>query len=196
MSAEAFDWLQAPEFFVADDFFDAASCQRLMTLAQKERSVKTGVVNLHGGSSYQDEEARRTKYLFLPERQTLALNYRLMSLKPQLESHFGLQLAGCHPPQLLAYQAGDFFRRHRDQMVEADRFSMVRNLTIVAFINQADSDYTGGELVLYDVRPDWPEQGRVFPAHSGRLLAFRPHLYHEVLPVLTGIRYTLIDWFY
>lgn len=186
----------APDFFVREAFFDPILCRRLMQPQNQERSIKTGIVNLRGGSSYQNEEARRTKYLVLPERLTAELSYRLMSLKPELEAFFGIELLGCHPPQLLAYHPGDFFRRHRDQMIEADRFTMVRNLTMIVFVNQPGEDYTGGELMLYEVRPGWPDEGLAFPAASGQLLAFRPHLYHEVLPVTAGLRYTVIDWFY
>ena len=54
---------------------------------------------------------------------------------------------------------------------------------------QADS-YTGGTLNFYDQTKEFGLEGE-----TGLLVAFTSDTFHEVIPVTSGERFTIITWF-
>lgn len=179
-------------------------CHRLVTALRSSRAERTGVVKPGTSEQVYDEGQRKTLRLNAPENLKARVTYRLMSLKSTLEEMFELELQGCQAPQFLAYQPGDFFERHRDIYADPQLLMRVRRLSAVLFLNAGGIEpagYTGGELVLYPLRsaePDseQPEPGEICRPESGELVVFRPERAHEVRPVLSGMRYTVVSWYY
>lgn len=64
------------------------------------------------------------------------------------------------------------------------------------FLNDQAS-FEGGDLRLYGLLGDerWRGVGIPIPAKSGRLIAFRTELVHEVRKVTLGERYTVVSWY-
>ena len=121
----------------------------------------------------------------------------LLEQTSALSQHFGDMLTDCEPPQFLRYKKGDFFVRHQDGNPRQDDFNhlKVRRISIVVFLNgssgepQADS-YTGGTLNFYDQTKEFGLEGE-----TGLLVAFTADTFHEVIPVTSGERFTIITWF-
>lgn len=84
--------------------------------------------------------------------------------------------------QVLKYGSGQHFDGHAD-----DGFRFPRTVSITAYLND---DYTGGEIEYKHFNLKYkPEKGDVllFPAN---------YVYnHKVIPVETGLRYALVNWF-
>jgi SM-20-related protein len=133
-----------------------------------------------------------------PSSETFAdIHSRLLQQKSALEEHFGEPLSECERPQFLRYHAGDFFVRHQDgntRQLDFDHLR-VRRISIVVFLNDfADEPqaecYSGGLLNFYDENNTFGLTGE-----TGLLVAFTADTFHEVSPVTSGERFTIISFF-
>lgn len=153
------------------------------------------------GEKRLDQNTRKVDSSILPEEIRSPLNERLRELMPQVEKHFGVELAGCESPQYLVYRAGDFFKPHADNgAVGALRR---RRVSAVIFLNReseqpAEGSYGGGHLTFYGLLkgPQWEKCAFPLKAECGLLIAFPSNKLHEVTPVLHGRRFTAVTWFY
>lgn len=148
------------------------------------------------GDSYQfrvDEKVRSTLKA-KPSGKSFALLRQLLEKRMTvLAEHFSEALEGFEDPQFLVYRKGDFFQEHLDQLNQEPR----RQVSIVIFLNGRE-DYRGGELTFFGLfeEPQWKGLGFSLDPEPGLLVAFRSDLLHEVRPVMSGLRYTAVSWFY
>lgn len=88
-----------------------------------------------------------------------------------------------HIFDVIRYEAGGFFKEHRDKLIDHDHYA-----TLLIFPPAiGEFAHSGGDLVLRE------DDGSVFHFQSStnmewRFIAFHPHLRHECLPVLSGRR--------
>jgi predicted 2-oxoglutarate/Fe(II)-dependent dioxygenase YbiX len=141
-----------------------------------------------------DQGVRKTKWAGVSAPMILAVKAHLLAVKPRLERHFNVTLAGCEEPQVLAYKPGDFFRLHRDNADDPDAsaYLRARQVSAVIFLNSAPEargpeSYGGGVLTFYGLIDDPCWRGYGFPlvGEQGLLIAFRSDVLHEVT-VITG----------
>lgn len=88
--------------------------------------------------------------------------------------------------QHTTYYEGGIFKKHNDinlEIIRSDKFSH-RKISIVVMLSDP-SEYTGGELMVGNF---------VMPKEKGSVVMFLPFYLHEVKPVLSGIRKTLVIW--
>jgi SM-20-related protein len=160
--------------FLLRDFLDPDSCASLRAELAAAPSTRAPVY-IAGTEGTVHESVRKTTSLH-PSDETIArLRERLFRHKPALERHFGTSLTDCERPQFLRYQTGDF-----DHL-------RARRISIVVFLNDA---YSGGALTFYDRATTFALTGE-----TGLMVAFRAETFHEVLPVTSGERFTVISWF-
>jgi SM-20-related protein len=117
---------------------------------------------------------------------------RFEEARERLAGKFGVALSSFEEPKFLRYGTGDHFVAHQDgntPVLHDD--SRHRRVSVVAFLNDA---YEGGALVLHGAYPNYSERF-VVPAVPGALAAFRSETTHEVTPVTSGVRYTIVSWF-
>ena len=88
---------------------------------------------------------------------------------------------------LLRYQEGGFFKEHVDVTRDHPVLGH-RRLSVVLFCND---DYEGGNLVF-------PRQGVTIEPETGLMVMFPSGFTHphEVEPVASGTRYTIVSWFF
>jgi len=148
-------------------------------------------VDYEGIKAAVDERLRRTRRVSMPEALEQDIAERLRDLMPEIAHHFNLTLSEIQPPQFLAYRPGDFFTLHRDRDVEGQNR---RVASVIAFLNSGESAFSGGALKFYGEVAGKPQLFRLLP-EEGLLIAFRSELPHEVEPVTSGERYTIVSWF-
>ena len=105
------------------------------------------------------------------------------SVKKYCEKYTHCHLVKNEPPQVLKYEIGQHYKVHTDQ---GGLFN--RQLSTVISLSDAD-DYEGGELSFPDIGVSYKlskGEGVFFP--SGFMYA------HEVKPVMSGERYSLVTW--
>jgi Rps23 Pro-64 3,4-dihydroxylase Tpa1-like proline 4-hydroxylase len=102
----------------------------------------------------------------------------------------------CEEPVVLRYTRGSFFKRHQDVYARPEN-AAGRRMSIVVFLTgqNAPGGFQGGELCFYP-RPGSGEQCFRIPGRVGQFVVFAPDLEHEVLPVRSGERITLVSWLY
>ena len=95
--------------------------------------------------------------------------------------------SGYSPPRFNRYCTGTRMHLHCDHIV--DLFEGVRRgIPILSLVGALNSDYTGGEFVMW--------QDHVIDIAPGSVLVF-PSIFlypHQVKPVVSGTRYTYVSW--
>ena len=178
-------------------------CRDLIAEARSSPTTRAPVY-IQGSDDLVHETIRKTTS-FHPSEQTVAeIHHRLLQLKPALETHFGRSLTDCEPPQFLRYEPADFFVRHQDgntQQLEFDHLR-IRRISLIVFLNDhavepQEHCFCGGALNLYDEKDTSTNGSKPFPlmGQAGLLVAFTADTIHEVAPVTSGERFTIITWF-
>ncbi len=194
LSASHFD------LFLLRNFLDATACAQLIE-EMCSSPITQAPVYIQGAEGVIHEDVRKTTSLHPSEEITTHVQDLLFAQKSALEAHFGRTLTDCERPQFLRYQPGDFFVRHQDGNTEQLEFDhlRIRKISLIAFLNDFAAEpkencYSGGALSFYDTKDTAAES---FPllGETGLLVAFRAETYHEVLPVTSGDRFTIISWF-
>ena len=189
--------------FMARNFLDAQSCRDLIDEARSAPTTRAPVY-IQGSDTVIHETIRRTTSFHPCEATVTQLHQRLLEQRAALEQHFQRSLSDCERPQFLRYEPGDFFVRHQDgntNQLEFDHLR-IRRISLIVFLNDyagepKDNCYSGGALNLYaqtDAAPDGPGPVPVF-GETGLLVAFTADTMHEVAPVVSGERFTVITWF-
>ena len=185
--------------FLLRNFLDAETCARLRA-ELTEAPTTQAPVYIQGSEGLVHEDVRKTTSLH-PARETFSeIHTQLLKQQSALEQHFGETLHDCEPPQFLRYKEGDFFVRHQDgntRQLDFDHLR-IRRISIVVFLNDhsvvpREDCFSGGVLNFYDET----DQTKTFglEGETGLLVAFTAETFHEVLPVTSGERFTIISWF-
>ena len=107
---------------------------------------------------------------------------------------YGFKIRDSELPQLLVYEPGGHYKAHYDAVARWKnpdgtiiwKKSVDRDLSTVLFLN---SDFEGGEFVFPDLRVTIrPEPGLLVAFPSSQFYA------HKVEPVISGTRYTMVNW--
>lgn len=186
--------------FLLRNFLDAPTCAQLIE-EMCTAPITQAPVYIAGSEGTIHEDVRKTTSSHPVEETTTLIQDLMFAQKSALEAHFGFSLTDCERPQFLRYQPGDFFVRHQDGNTDTLEFDhlRIRKISLIAFLNDYAAEpkencYSGGALSFYDTKEpaadSFPLLGEV-----GLLVAFRADTYHEVLPVTSGNRFTIISWF-
>jgi len=178
------------DVFIITDFIDPAVCADLISDAKRSSALPAEVTKSKGRI---DLDMRRTSRLFLsPEKEQQITGY-LQELKPRLENHFHVRLSGVESFQFLLYREGDFYKRHADKNDRADTpaYIKARRVSIVIFLNDEAVGYTGGTLRVWNLSGPDRVQGQ-----TGKVVAFPSEMMHEVEPVQSGERYSIVSWYF
>jgi predicted 2-oxoglutarate/Fe(II)-dependent dioxygenase YbiX len=139
-----------------------------------------------------DEDVRQTLEVEVEETLLASVDRAIADIRPTLERHFNMWLAGAEGASFLRYQTGGFYRRHQDCLRVGGTVN-ARQLSIVVFIT---GNCAGGVLRIYGPSADDAARPRDVTPAAGTLVAFPSHFAHEVLPVTEGVRDVVVDWFY
>lgn len=188
--------------FLKKDFLDAEMCRGVRSEMFSSGGNPASVVKTD--ERLLDENVRRTVTKDVPDETRALLGEKLSGTKAELEAYFGVELSHPQEPQFLFYRKGDFFQVHADRGANPKNPESVRErkVSAIVFLNDetdepGDESYTGGSLIIYGILKDPRFESRGFkvPGAAGMLLAFRSELFHEVTPVTSGSRYTVVSWF-
>jgi len=182
--------------FLLRNFLDVETCVQIIA-ELAEAPTTQAPVYIQGTEGLVHENIRKTTSVH-PSSETLTnIHARMLEQKSALEQHFQEPLHDCERPQFLRYEQGDFFVRHQDgntRQLDFDHLR-VRRISIVVFLNDFSAEpregcFSGGTLNFYDETSTFSLEGE-----TGLLVAFTAETFHEVLPVTSGERFTIISWF-
>lgn len=107
---------------------------------------------------------------------------------------YGFKIRDSEMPQLLVYEPGGHYQSHFDAVAKWKcpdgniiwKKSIDRDLSTVLFLND---EFEGGNFVFPDLRVTIrPEPGLLVAFPSSQFFA------HKVEPVISGTRYTMVNW--
>lgn len=186
------------------DFLDAMTCGQVCAEVCKAAALPAEIFGETEG--FLNQTIRNTWEVALTTGPAVEVGRRIAELAHDIGEHFRMPLKGCEGPSFLVYRAGGFYRPHRDRASgDEDRAAVARarRVSVVVFLNAMSPDpgpgeYAGGALTFYGVvnDPGWRDYGFALDPTPGLLVAFPSDVLHEVMPVLTGERYTVVDWFH
>lgn len=183
--------------FIDKSFMARDDCQAIMQEMHEMPRKQSQVYNVKHGNQV-DVTIRKTDLSKVSEQTYMRIMQTYMELKPQLEAFFNMPLLGIEVPEFLYYSAGSFFTTHHDVI---DLHTNPRKISTILFLNQQEKEgqegqYTGGELCLYGLHELFKDKGIAMPSSQGLLLAFRSEVMHEVKPILSGTRCSLVVWYH
>lgn len=187
-----------PYLFIDKNFLDTDVCLELRAQAEQTVGVPAQVTKTTGRV---DVTMRQTSRLNCSTQTEELINSHLRHLQPQLENYFDVQLRGFEKFQFLLYRKGDFYKAHADRndKPESPDYIKARLISIVIFLSrqslkeQPDS-YSGGTFVIWNSNLR-KTQVRI-EGEVGKIIAFPSDLVHEVEPVKSGKRYSIVNWFF
>jgi len=188
--------------FLRERFLDEQTCARIIAEIRDAPTTQAPVY-IEGSPGNVHENVRKATSLH-PSDETIAwVHERLLEQLPALSNHFKIDLTDCERPQFLVYRAGDFFVRHQDgnnKQLDFDHLR-VRRISIVVFLNNNSAGleagtFSGGAL-LFCREGDAENAPLTLPlwGETGLLVAFASETLHEVTPVNSGERFTIINFF-
>jgi predicted 2-oxoglutarate/Fe(II)-dependent dioxygenase YbiX len=179
--------------FVQQDFL--ARTER-RALARRMRRADGDPAEVFAGDTVRvDRGTRHATELAAPAALAADLDGRVAALGPALSRHFDRAVGVAESVSLLRYGPGGYYRPHRDR---GARSGTARTVSVVIFVNDGRSEpgFAGGALRFYGVLGEgMPEVGVDIEPEAGTLIAFPSEWLHEVAPVATGERYTVVTWF-
>jgi predicted 2-oxoglutarate/Fe(II)-dependent dioxygenase YbiX len=186
------------QLVVIRKFFDAATCDALVREAEGSRMTQAPVIR--HGTDMLDTTSRNSLIVKISKETSAFIKSKLASVQSLFEERFHTELAEIENPSVLKYQAGNFFKPHKDRSELGG--GIKRRVSMVIFLNdesvesRADA-YQGGQLCLYGLvdDPRWQNYGFPLEGEKGLLIAFPSETLHEVKAVTEGQRYTVVSWF-
>lgn len=209
-------YLEYP-YLIIKDFLSQEECSFIISQIKKspeseKAMVKSTLLQSVVAPSV-DEEIRRTSIHSFPEHLEKIYATNFAKHQKRIESTFNLALTTASKIQFLEYLKGDFYIKHADdssEILDKERkcigFKCVapqRKLTSVLFVSShgtqktepSQESFDGGELVFNYLYDKEGKQIKLTPK-AGDMVIFlsNPCFSHEVLPVKSGYRATLVQW--
>lgn len=183
------------EIFLIENVLDAQICQHLIGIAEMSQFQAAGIL-----METIDNAVRSNDLIQLGGQDSLSqstnqlLLGRFPVIKQFLYDEYGVQFPYAEPCSILRYQAGQFYKRHVDNILLASRFQEVqqgmptRDISVVGYLND---DFEGGET-YFD-----RQQVSVSPK-AGAVLLFPSYFTHphQSLPVTKGVKYAFTSWLF
>lgn len=203
-------------YLTIDDFLEPRQCRDIVAYAQKDSDAQHAEVKSTIAGSVVDPSVdlsiRKAMTHTLPETLLAPYHAQFLRRQKEIEAFFSIALTTATAVQSLAYRRGDFYIRHADDSSEIlntkgktvgfVQMARHRKLTSVLFAashcdvaKNKETCFNGGELVfsyLYE-RDGTPVTLR---PKAGTMVVFpsNPIYSHEVRPVHSGYRLTLVQW--
>jgi SM-20-related protein len=191
--------------FVRRGFLSTESCRQIRDEMAAVARVPAMIRPAGSADGVLDETTRRTGVASVSASTTAAVEEQLRAIQPALEEHFQLRSAGWQRLQFYIYEAGDFFSAHRDKDAVdpvAPDWVRARQVSVSIFLNDVRGGangeaYGGGAMVFYGQRGDRVGAGFgiTVEGEEGMFVAFRSDWIHEVKPITSGRRYSIVTWF-
>lgn len=191
--------------FLRRGFLSAECCRQIRSEMAAAARVPAMVRPQGEAGGVLDQSTRRTGVVSVSASTTAIVEDQLRAIQPAVEEHFQVQSAGWQRLQFFIYEEGDFFLAHRDKDAVdpvAPDWVKARLVSVSILLNDVrgglDGErYGGGEMIFYGYRGDRSGAGFGITVESeeGMFVAFRSDWIHEVKPVTSGRRYSIVTWF-
>ena len=95
--------------------------------------------------------------------------------------------------QMTRYKKGDYYKKHIDFGYDRNQRAHTRKLSSTLQLSDSD-EYEGGDVILHIGGFVQHESIVKVPRSKGTLIVFDSRLPHEVTPITSGDRYSVVKW--
>lgn len=176
--------------------FTARQCDRIVALGSSLTAASAGLEGTDG-EEVDDEGIRRSRTAWIaPDDDSWWIYDKLARIADRANRRYGFDLTGFGEDlQFTLYdEPGSFYSWHQDGL---DGGVATRKLSIVIQLSDP-GDYSGGEIQFFDVVEDYDAEELADFTHltrqRGTAVVFPSFEYHRVLPMRSGVRYSLVSW--
>lgn len=172
-----------PTYWTWNKEIPESVCDAIIAEGKKMQS-ESAIVGHGAGDGLVNTELRDSKVAWFPASSWVgAITWHYM-FKAN-EQAWNFNITHQENPQFTIYEPDQFYDYHCDESVIRDG---QRKLSLVITITDP-KDYTGGEFDFEGVeeKPDI--------AARGSIIVFPSHLRHRANKVISGTRYSLVNWF-
>jgi SM-20-related protein len=187
--------------FVQENFLAPEFCSELRTQISQGKS-KAAVIFGEKPEAVLEETVRKVSTVDVDRSLESKAREQLLGVMPAIENHFKVSLDDCQGPDFLKYNVGAFYLAHKDGNPSGPLKIAKRRVSAVIFLNAQSKEpqkdtYCGGSLTFYGLMdgPEWENLPFSLEAETGLLVAFRSDVVHEVQPVTSGERFTVVSWY-
>ncbi len=201
-------------YLIIEDFLSMSACDEIVSFTvQHSEAEQARVKSLQQGIVQPaiDENIRKTCIHELPDRLLEIYHKNFIHFQSNIEDFFNIALTTATSVQALEYTEGAFYIKHADdsnelidEQAETVGFIQVaphRKITTLLFMTshndrpEGSSQFNGGELIFNYLFDDKGDQIKIRPK-AGMMVVFpsNPLYSHEVLPVISGLRLSLVQW--
>lgn len=107
----------------------------------------------------------------------------LQDVWKEIKNHFEVDIDFVEPYELKRYTSGDYFGRHTDNYYSLTG-SIDRKITLSVQLTN-DDEYEGGEFNVLGIK---------HKLKKGSIISFPTFFPHEIAPIVSGTRWSLIGW--
>jgi len=193
--AALYGLLEKFRVFLIPDFLSSQECARL----------RRGMDAARTEEPYHSIHKNLRHHCVRPETDSYVRG-RFAEILPRMERHFGGRLAFEGPMEYSTYSRGGFLSLHSDALKSTMCPYDGRRIAACTVYLSSESPkkiagcHQGGALMLHNLSFKKRNSGRkkyslALPAQAGLLIAFDVKLPHEVRPILSGARYSIVARF-
>lgn len=166
--------------YTMKEFLTKQECFELLNKFKSELVLSPAKV---AGKQSVNNNIRKSSIAFIPSIDII--DEKLKQLLKSLIKMKGFEVTGLGPYQFTEYKVGEFYDWHTDSDKDEykDRFCSI--------VIQLNDDYENGYLQLND---ETTESTIQLEKGVGTMYIFYSNIRHRVLPVKSGIRYSLVNW--
>ena len=140
------------------------------------------------------ETERKTEISWIRDEECAGMVFSLCQYVNKL-GNWNLKITGVEPLQYGLYGEGGLYNWHIDQHSQYDPNGNIRKISMTIFLNDPD-EYEGGEFDLEIYKPGVEPRFESFKLKKWSAIFFPSDQWHRVRPVTSGLRKSLVAWFY
>ena len=170
---------------------DSAMTKIQRTLESQDLQFSDSVV--HNSDEAKSHEDRVSRQAWIREPQFCQMFIDIAKVMNE-QNWWYLDIQGSEPIQFGIYPEGGKYDWHVDQHPKPVQ-GMVRKISMTLFMNDP-SEYEGGEFDLEIYKPETDCRYETFKLKKASAIFFQSDQWHRVRPVTSGIRKSIVAWFY
>ena len=167
-------------------------CDLILNTCKKfegEEYDSSGVIEGHKS----DNNFRQSDVVFRTVEWLNALMYGYVHKANYYNFGYDLSRVDYEEVQMTKYKKGDYYKKHIDFGFDRGQRAHTRKLSSTLQLSDSD-EYEGGDFILHIDGFVQHERIIKVPRSKGTLIVFDSRLPHEVTPITSGTRYSVVKW--
>jgi len=168
------------KLYTIKNFLSNDECSNILTKYKSELKLMPAKV-----VGMEKTDRRKSSVAFINNIENV--DERLKTYLKNLIQIKGFEVTGLGPYQFTEYKTGEFYDWHTDSSPTDDLYKD----RFCSIVIQLNDEYNGGYLQLKDESGDNTIQ---LDKGIGTMYIFYSNIRHRVMPVTSGVRYSLVNW--